>query len=200
MRMKVTGRQIDVGDSLPKHVEEKILAVVTKYADEPLETEATFSRDAAKNYRSEVTVKLSTGLTIQAEGRAADIYPAFEQAAARVEKQVRRHKRRLKAHSTRRKGGVNRLEPATSFILTAYGDDEAPDALEGEAALQPVVVAEAKSSIPSLTVGEAVLQMEMADEAVLMFRNEAHGELNVVYRRPDGHIGWIDPKGAAQGR
>ena len=200
MRMKVTGRHIDVGDSLPKHVEEKVLDIVTKYADEPLETVATFSRDAAKTYRSEVSVQLSTGLTIQAEGRAPEIYPAFDQAAARIEKQLRRHKRRLKAHSTRRMGGVNRIEAATSFILTAYGDDEAAGAPDGEAALQPVIVAEAKSSIPSLTVGEAVLQMEMADEAVLMFRNEAHGELNVVYRRADGHIGWIDPKGVAQGR
>lgn len=198
MRMKVTGRQIDVGDSLPKHVEEKILDLVTKYADEPLETTAVFSRDAARNYRCECSVQLATGLTIQAEGRASEIYPAFDQAAGRIEKQVRRHKRRLKAHSTRRAGGVNRVE-ATSFILTPYGDDEAEDALDGAAALQPVIVAESKSSIPSLTVGEAVLQMEMADESVLMFRNEAHGELNVVYRRADGHIGWIDPKGAGRG-
>lgn len=198
MRIKVTGRQFDVGESLPQHVEEKILDLVAKYADKPLETTAIFSRDAAKTYRCECSVQLSTGLTIQAEGRSPDIYPAFEQAADRVEKQLRRHKRRLKAHSTRRSGGVNRVE-ATSFILTPYGDDEAHDALDGAAALQPVIVAETKSSIPSLTVGEAVLQMEMADESVLMFRNEAHGELNVVYRRPDGHIGWIDPKGARQG-
>lgn len=193
MRMKVTGRHIDVGDSLPKHVEEKILALVTKYADEPLETVAIFSRDAAKNYRCECAVQLSTGLSIQAEGRAPEIYPAFEQAAGRIEKQLRRHKRRLKAHSTRRSGGVNRAEAAT-FILTPYADDEEGVGAEAEA-LQPVIVAERASTIPSLTVGEAVLQMEMADDVVLMFRNEAHGELNVVYRRADGHIGWIDPKG-----
>lgn len=188
MRYQITGKQIDIGEALQTHVRHEMSEVVGKYAERPTDANVVFSKDAHEHV-CEAIVHLSTGLTAQAKASATDIYAAFEKCNERMEKQLRRYKRRLKNHHRERTEPVASLGAAT-YILDAseQPEDSEPDTL------QPIIVAEMETKIPSVSVGEAVMQMELAHAPVLVFRNEGHGGLNVVYRREDGNIGWIDPK------
>ena len=187
MHIKVNGKQIDIGDALRAHVEDKLTAGVKKYSSRTVDAVVTFSRDAHM-YKCDCSVNLSTGLHAQAQASAGDVYAAFDQAAERLEKQLRRYKRRLKDHHARRAEPIIRAEYAER-VIAAADDDESNEPSD----LQPIIIAETRTNIPSLTVGEAVMQMEVADHAFLVFQNEAHGGVNIVYRRPDGNVGWVDP-------
>ncbi|MBP7242869.1 ribosome-associated translation inhibitor RaiA [Amaricoccus sp.] len=189
MRIQVSGKQIDVGESLKLHVEEKVSALCGKYADRAVEAVVIFSRDRHE-FVADSSVHLPTGLTAQAKARAGEIYASFDSAIERLEKQLRRYKRRLKDHNRNREFPIEAVD-APSYIL-ASGEEHADDA-EPET-LQPIIVAEMETRVPFLSVGEAVMQMELAGAAMLVFRNDAHGGVNVVYRRDDGNIGWIDPR------
>ncbi|MEP1933328.1 MAG: ribosome-associated translation inhibitor RaiA [Paracoccaceae bacterium] len=187
MRYQITGKQIDIGDALQTHVKDELNDAVNKYAERPTDANVVFSRSASE-FVCESTVHLSTGLTAQAKGHAHEIYAAFDACREKMEKQLRRYKRRLKDHHRDRAVPVE-LSGASSYILASEKDvDEA----EPES-LQPMIVAEMEMQIPSLSVGEAVMQMELAGAPVLVFRNENKNGVNVVYRRDDGNIGWIDP-------
>ncbi|MDV4144591.1 MULTISPECIES: ribosome hibernation-promoting factor, HPF/YfiA family [Shimia] len=187
MRYQITGKQIDIGDALQTHVKDELSAVVSKYAERPTDANIVFSK-SAHEFVCEATVHLSTGLTAQAKAHATEIYGAFDGCAQKMEKQLRRYKRRLKDHHKERAEPVELLG-ASSYILASEGESEQaePDTL------QPMIIAEMETKIPSLSVGEAVMQMELAGVPVVVFRNEAKNGLNVVYRREDGNIGWIDP-------
>lgn len=189
MHIQVNGKQFDVGESLRTHVEDRVLAAVTKYSENPIDGVVTFSRDGHEIV-CDATAHLSTGLHAKAKGRAGDPYAAAEGACDRLEKQLRRYKRRLKDHHK------TRAEPIAAFDAPAYvlqpdpeEEPETPPEREGE----PMVIAEMRQRIQSLTVGEAVMQMEMAGEPFLLFNNDSHGGLNVVFRRSDGNVGWVDP-------
>lgn len=189
MRYQVTGKQIDIGESLRVHVEEELGEVVRKYAERPTDANIVFSRDAGE-FVCEATVHLSTGLTTQAKAHAFEIYESFDKCRDKIEKQMRRYKRRLKDHHRNRESPIESL-PASAYILAANQDDAA--GAEEPESLQPIIVAEMKTQIKSLSVGEAVMQMELDGAPVLVFKNERSEDLNVVYRREDGNIGWIDP-------
>lgn len=189
MRIQVSGKQIDIGQALHTHVEDRVEAVVGKYAERAVESVVTFSRDRHE-FCADASVHLTTGLTVQAKSRADEIYASFEGAMDRMEKQLRRYKRRLKDHHRAREFPIEAIG-APSYIL-ASGDEQADDS-EPET-LTPVIVAEMETKVPNFSVGEAVMQMELAGAALLVFRNDAHGGVNVVYRRDDGNIGWIDPR------
>ncbi len=189
MRIQVSGKQIDIGEALSTHVETKVTDVVEKYAERAVEAIVTFSRDRHE-FITDTAVHLANGLTVQAKGRADEIYASFEGSIDRMEKQVRRYRRRLKTHHRNRENPIE-ATGAPSYIL-ASGDEHIDD-VEPET-LQPVIVAEMETPVPYLSVGEAVMQMELAGAGMLVFRNDAHGGVNVVYRRDDGHIGWIDPR------
>lgn len=187
MRYQISGKQIDIGDALQTHVKQELGDAVDKYAERPTDALVVFSRNAHE-FVCEATVHLSTGLTAQAKAHANEIYAAFDGCRDKMEKQLRRYKRRLKDHHRERSQPVE-LSGASSYILAgteSTGESE-PDTL------QPMIIAEMETKIPSLSVGEAVMQMELAGAAVLVFRNEKTGGLNVVHMRDDGNIGWIDP-------
>ena len=187
MRYQITGKQIDVGQALQTHVETELGAVIDKYAERPTDANIIFSK-SANEFVCEAIVHLSTGLTTQAKAHAHEIYTAFDQCSEKMEKQLRRYKRRLKDHHKDRSIPVE-IEQASAYILAseAATDDSEPDSL------QPIIVAEMETKFPSLSVGEAVMQMELAGAPVLVFRNDGKKGINVVYRRDDGNIGWIDP-------
>lgn len=188
MRYQISGKQIDIGTALQTHVEQELGGIVQKYAERPTDALVVFSRNAHE-YVCESTVHLSTGLTAQAKAHATEIYAAFDSCGEKMEKQLRRYKRRLKDHHRERAQPVE-LSGAASYILA---NQEANDEDEPET-LTPLIVAEMETKIPSLSVGEAVMQMELAGAPVLVFHNEKHGSINVVYRREDGNVGWVDPK------
>lgn len=185
MRYQISGKQIDIGNALQTHVKTELQETVTKYAERPTNANIVFSKSASE-FVCEATVHLSTGLTVQAKGQAHEIYAAFEACRAKMEKQLRRYKRRLKDHHRDHVEPVE-LYGASSYILASETETSEPETL------QPIIVAEMETQIPSLSVGEAVMQMELAGAPVLVFRNESKNGVNVVYRRDDGNIGWIDP-------
>lgn len=187
MRYQISGKQIDIGAALTSHVESELGTTVEKYAERPTNAIVVFSK-SGHEYVCEATVHLSTGLTAQAKGHATEIYAAFDACSEKMEKQLRRYKRRLKDHHKDRAEPVE-LFGASSYILAAGGADEIAE----PETLQPIIVAEMQTKIPSLSVGEAVMQMELAGAPVLVFRKQGQDGVNVVYRRDDGNIGWIDP-------
>ncbi|OSP54688.1 ribosome hibernation-promoting factor, HPF/YfiA family [Pseudoruegeria sp. SK021] len=187
MRYQISGRQIDIGEALQTYVKDAVNGIVEKYAERPTDAMIVFSKQA-QEYQCEATVHLSTGLTAQAKARAFEIYAAFDQCSEKLEKQLRRYKRRLKDHHKERAQPVEASGGSTYVIAAGdYDGENEPDTL------QPVIVAEMETKIPSISVGEAVMQMELAEASVLVFRNEKTDGLSVVYRRDDGNIGWIDP-------
>ncbi|SOC15063.1 ribosome hibernation-promoting factor, HPF/YfiA family [Rhodobacter maris] len=188
MRYQISGKQLDVGEALQTHVKTELGETVDKYMQRPTDAAVVFSR-TAHEYVCEITVHLSTGLNASAAGRAGDVYAAFEACREKMDKQLRRHKRRLKDHHR------DRVEPvefgAAGLYVLAAEEDESE--AEGDS-LAPVIVAEMETKVPTISVGEAVMQMELSSKPLLVFRNEKHGGVNVVYRRDDGHVGWIDPR------
>ena len=191
LKYQISGKQIDIGDALSTHVEDNLGAVVGKYAERPTDAQVVFSRDRHE-YVCEAVVHLSTGLTAQARAHATEIYAAFDMCSDKMEKQLRRYKRRLKNHHRQREEPVEAMA-AAAYVLQSSAHDAEDNEPED---LQPIIVAEMETSVPSLSVGEAVMQMELAGAPVLVFRNDRHDGLNVVYRREDGNIGWIDPRQA----
>jgi ribosomal subunit interface protein len=187
MRYQITGKHIDIGSALQTHVQDELGSVVQKYAERPTDANIVFSKNAHE-FVCEATIHLSTGLTAQAKAHATEIYAAFDGCAEKMEKQLRRYKRRLKDHHKDRAEPVELLN-ATSYTL-ANSDDDVESEPEG---LQPMIIAEVETKIPSLSVGEAVMQMELAGANFLVFRNEGKQSINVVYRREDGNFGWIEP-------
>lgn len=190
MRYQISGKQIDIGEALQTHVQTELGEVLSKYAGRPTDANVVFSK-SGHEFVCEAVVHLSTGLTAQAKGHATEIYAAFDSASEKMEKQLRRYKRRLKDHHKERSQPVE-LSDAGSYILASNSesDDNEPEGVSS------MIVAEMETKIPSLSVGEAVMQMEIADAPVLVFRNEGNSGINVVYRREDGNIGWIDPRNA----
>jgi len=187
MRYNISGKQIKIGQSLQSHVKTELGTVAAKYAERPTAATIVFSK-SAHEFVCEASVHLSTGLTAQAKAHATEIYAAFDACCQKMETQLRRYKRRLKAHHRRRSEPVEHFDASAYILNSEETDDDS-----AREPLQPVIVAEMNTKIPSLSVGEAVLQMELAESSVLVFRNESKNELNVVYRRDDGNIGWIDP-------
>jgi len=187
MRYQISGKQIDIGAALQTQVENELGAVIEKYAGRPTDAHIVFSRDAHE-FVCESTIHLSTGITASARAAANEIYASLDSCVEKLDKQLRRYKRRLKDHHRERTQPVE-LEMASTYILAseAGSDDSEPDTL------QPMIIAEMETRIPSLSVGEAVMQMELAGSPVLVFRKEGSNGVNVVYRREDGNIGWIDP-------
>ncbi|ETD77942.1 ribosome hibernation-promoting factor, HPF/YfiA family [Rhodobacter capsulatus] len=188
MRYQISGKQLDVGEALQTHVKTELGETVDKYMQRPTDATVVFSR-TSHEYFCEITVHLSTGLTASAAGRAGEVYAAFEACREKMDKQLRRHKRRLKDHHRERVTPVE-FDAAGLYVLAAEDDETEPD---GDS-LAPVIVAEMETKVPTISVGEAVMQMELSTKPLLVFRNEKHGGVNVVYRRDDGNVGWIDPR------
>lgn len=187
MQYQISGKQIDIGEALQTHVKAELGAILEKYAGRPTEASVVFSK-SGHQFVSEAVVHLSTGLTIQAKGQDHEIYAAFDSAIEKMDKQLRRYKRRLKDHHKERSQPVE-LSSGGSYILAAT--EETDEAAETNDA--PVIIAEMEAKIPEISVGEAVMQMELSDAPVVVFRNEKTSGINVVYRRDDGNVGWIDP-------
>ncbi|PIE07886.1 MAG: ribosomal subunit interface protein [Rhodobacterales bacterium] len=191
MKFQISGKQMDIGEALSTHVQQELTGVVEKYAQRPTDAQVVLSKNAHE-FACEAVVHLSTGLTVQASARATEVYAAFDECAEKMDKQLRRYKRRLKDHHKDRVNPVEVLGGA-SYILAAGDEGESAE----PATLQPMIIAEMEARVPTVSVGEAVMQMELANAPVLVFRNEKTDGVNVVYRREDGNIGWIDPGATA---
>jgi ribosomal subunit interface protein len=196
MQVLVTGKQIDVGDSLRGHVAATTTAIVERYFDRAIEAHVVFCRERHL-ILSDISVHAGRGLLVQCHGESSDAYIAFDSAVERLDKQLRRYKRRLRNHHKPGKDASD-AQAAIDYVLAPVADEEAkPPGGDDD---QPLVIAEMRTSIPQLSVSEAVMRLDLADLPALMFRNSAHGSLNLVYRRRDGNVGWVDPDLSPQTR
>ncbi len=189
MQITVSGKQIDLSDALRERVTRELADITGKYFEHAQDARVSFAKSRL-GFLCDISLHAGRGLTMRGEAEAADAYLAFDKAATNVGKRLRRYRRRVNEHA-RTVAHRTRPEAARQLILAAESEDHEEHETEPHAA--PVVVAETTTEIAHLTVSEAVMRMELADHPVLMFRDATSGVLNVVYRRPDGNIGWIDP-------
>lgn len=193
MTLRISGKQMDIGEAFRARIEERIGEALGKYFDggssgHVTVSKATVSKTGAR-FSADCTLHLDTGLTLQTTGTAAEPMPAFESAADRLEKRLRRYKRRLKSHSA----GTQATTDIAYRVVAGFDEDEDEEVSDDYA---PAIVAESSMALKTMSVASAVVELDAKDSPVLVFRNPASQGVNVVYRRPDGNIGWID-SGAA---
>jgi ribosomal subunit interface protein len=187
MSLRISGKNLDIGDALRGQIEGRIGEAVAKYFDGGHTGHVTVEREGP-GFKTECAIHLDTGIVLQAVGRAVDPHLSFDLAADRIEKRLRRYKRRLREHHHTKRAET---EPAASYVLADFAEEE-----EVAADYNPTIIAEETTSLETLTVGGAVIAMDLSEAPVVVFRHAGHGGINVVYRRNDGHIGWIDPSRA----
>ncbi len=189
MDIQVSGKNIELGDALQSHVTDRLADGVRKYFDRGAAATVTFAREK-REVECDLTTHLASGVFLAAHGRASDAYGAFEESLEKLEKRIRRYKRRLKDHHTNVKDPLP-AQNASYYLLEPLKDEETDDQINGDPA--PVIVAESQTTLREMTVGAAVMQLDLAEQPAIVFKNAAHGRINVVYRRRDGNIGWVDP-------
>jgi ribosomal subunit interface protein len=192
MQLTVSGKQLDLSDALRVHVEQHLDVITNKYFDHALEAQVTFSK-ARSFFTCDINVHAGRGITVRGEGEAGDAHAAFDDAAEHIATRLRRYRRRVSDHARDQAPRV-KPEPARQVVLSGDVAPEPEMPLNETEALHATIIAESDAPIETLCVRDAVMRMDLAYQQVLMFRNSKSGHLNVVYRRPDGHVGWIDPK------
>lgn len=185
MTIQVTGKNLDVGMALRGYVQERITHTVEKYIGRQPAGHVRIEKEHGE-FRTNCTIHLWQGMSLEAHGAAPDAYQSADRACERLEKRVRRYTRKVKRH-----GGLQTTRKETQardYILQSplEGQEESDED-------NPIVIAEVETVVHEMTVSDAVMQMDLSDRAFVVFRNASHGEINVVYRRDDGNIGWIDP-------
>jgi ribosomal subunit interface protein len=190
MSFRVSGKNIDVGDALRSRINERIAEATAKYFDGGFSGHVTVGKEGF-GFRTECVIHLDSGIVLEAQAMAADAYASADQVAVRIEKRLRRYKRRLKNHQTAPNGASSEPRPiqAPSYVIAAP-EHEHDDELTG---FDPVIIAESTTALKRLSVSDAVMELDLTGVAVVVFRHAGHGRVNLVYRRGDGHIGWIDP-------
>lgn len=194
MDITVHGKHLDVGEALTTHIQEKIEDICEKYFDNAAFATITMSKEGHGHNEIKANILIKGGKNIDAESEATefDPYVAFDSAAAKAAKQLRRYKRRLRDHHNRKHHTVEEeLMKARNYVLADQPDEN--DNEEAEGNQEPIVIAEMTTHIETLSVSDAVMRMDLGNEPAYMFRNAKTDNINVVYRRKDGNIGWIDP-------
>jgi ribosomal subunit interface protein len=192
MHIAVSGKQLDVGESLREHVESRIQEAVHKYLERVTAADIVISKESHL-FRADIVVNTGThaGIPIKASGQASDVYAAFEAAEMKIEKQLRRYKRKITNHHKGNGPEAGEMpEPMKGKKYVISNADEHISEMEDA----PLVIAEKSTDIQTLTVSEAVMRMDLSDLPALMFFNSANGRVNVIYKRQDGNISWVDPE------
>jgi putative sigma-54 modulation protein len=190
MPFRVSGKNIAIGEALRARVNQRIAEATAKYFDGGYSGHVTIGKDGF-GFRTDCVIHLDSGTMLEVVAVAGDAYASADQAAERIEKRLRRYKRRLKDRQAARTDGHPAEEgiDAPSYVIAAPEHD----AEEEITAFNPVIIAESTTTLKRTSVSEAVMQLDLTGTTVVLFRNAGHGRINLVYRRPDGHIGWIDP-------
>lgn len=195
MPFRVSGKNIDIGDALRGRVNQRIAEATAKYFDGGYSGHVTIGKDGF-GFRTECVVHLDSGIVLEADAIAGDAYSSADQAAERIEKRLRRYKGRLKDRQAARLDGQGieqaidqNVVAAPSYVIAAPEQDTDEEITE----FNPVIIAESTTALKRMSVSDAVMQLDLTGTAVVVFRHAGHGRVNLVYRRADGHIGWIDP-------
>lgn len=187
MKLSVKGKQIDVGDALRTHVKTNLEEAIGRYFGDSMDATVTFSRDAHL-FRADILMHGGRGVLLQSTASAEQPYPAFDSAIIKLSNRLRRHKTKIKQRQHDASLEMGEALTANAFVIHGDGQDN-----EEEVADNPTIVAEMTTPVETLTVGEAVMRLDLGDLPALLFRNRGHGGLNMIYRRQDGNIGWVDP-------
>ena len=186
MEIRVAGHQVDTGEALRTHVADRMNAMSDKYVSRTIAANVTFGRGPYDHFSCDIVAPVAQGLVLKASNRAQDAHVAFEGAALKIERQLKRYMSRLRE----RRGGDAQVEENAAYTVFAPPqDDEAP------APEAPAIVAETRVDIPEASVSDAVMMLDLRNTNALMFRNSRSGAFNMVYRRDDGTIGWVEPTG-----
>ena len=193
MTLRISGKSINVGDALRSRVSERTDEVLRKYFDGNYSGHITLSKDGY-GFRTDCSLHLDSGITLEADSNAADAYASADQALVMIEKRLRRYKSRLKDRSARKTYAANAALAdidAPSYVIEApaEGDEEVT-------AYSPVIIAEATTSLKRLSVSEAVMELDLTGAACIVFQHGSSGRVNIIYRRTDGNVGWVDPPAA----
>lgn len=190
MEIRVSGHQVDTGDALRVHVEDRLQALAEKYFARSISANVTFGQGPHGSFACDIVAHVMQGVILKGSGQGAEAHPAFDQAAERIESQLRRYMRRLK----NRHNGPAVAEIASDAGYTVFQN---PPEEEEAAADNPLVIAETRVDVPEASVSDAVMMLDLRNTNALLFKNSGTGSFNMVYRRNDGTIGWVEPQRAA---
>jgi ribosomal subunit interface protein len=185
--LRVSGKNIDIGEALRTRVNQRIVDATAKYFDGGFSGHVTIGKEGF-GFRTECVIHLDSGILLEADAHAVDAYASADQAAQRLEKRLRRYKRRLRNHQVARQGERASIE-APSYVIASLDQVDEENITEWN----PVIIAESTTALKRLSVSDAVMELDLTGVPVVVFRHAGHGRVNLVYRRADGHIGWIDP-------
>ena len=188
MHLNIHGKQVDIGAALREQTESKLETLIEKHFPAGWSATVTYSKEAG-DFRCDAYVHLNSGMNLQASATANTAYTALEGTSNRLEKRLRRYMRRLKDHHAAQETPIETVAAPAYVIEANVETDETPE----PESLEPVIIAEMSADVKSLTVGEAVMQLDLQDTPAILFQNRGNGRLNMVYKRNDGNIGWIDP-------
>jgi ribosomal subunit interface protein len=191
MSFRVSGKNIDIGEALRTRVSSRVAEAVDKYFHGGYSGHVTVGKEAF-GFRTECIVHLDSGIILQSDAMAGDAYSSADEAASRIEKRLSRYKRRLKDRHVARANGRH-AEALSAIDAPSYVIEAPHEEADESAEFNPVIIAETTTVLRSMSVSDAVLELDMTGVPVVVFRHAGHGRMNLVYRRPDGHIGWIDP-------
>lgn len=188
MDIRISGHQMDTGTALQEHAADRLGTIVDKYFDRALSSHVTFGKAPAGAFTCDIITHVMQGLILKAQGSAQDAHVALDDAAAKIEKQLRRYKRRL--NDRHEQTSHSRAEEEAAYTIFAVEDDTEQEII----ADAPLVIAETRVDIPTATVADAVMMMDLRHTTALFFKNAGTGRHNMVYRRADGSIGWVEPR------
>jgi ribosomal subunit interface protein len=190
MTLRISGKSISVGDALRSRVSERTDEVLRKYFDGNYSGHITLSKDGF-GFRTDCSLHLDSGITLEADSNATDAYASADQALVMIEKRLRRYKSRLKDRSARKTYAANAALAdidAPSYVIEAPAESD-----EEVTTYSPVIIAEANTSLKRLSVSEAVMELDLTGAACIVFQHGSSGRVNIIYRRTDGNVGWVDP-------
>ena len=188
MKLTIEGHQVQMSPALNERVADKLDGIFEKYFGDAVSAQVLFRR-AGPGFSAHIETHVGRHIHLSSDGQAGDAYSAFDLSATRLAKRLRRHKRKLRDHHADLDG--RQVLEAKGFVLAAAPEEEPEEATGGQA---PAVIAETPTLIPTLSVAEAVMHLDLSDQPALMFHNAAHGGLNMIYERKDGHLAWVDPQ------
>jgi len=192
MQVQVTGKHVDVGEALRARVADELTSSIEKYFERGGGADVVVSREGAA-FKVDCAVTLASGQQLTTHGVGGDAHMAFDVALEKMDKRIRRYKRRLKDHHTQ--AAAKQAESAAYYVIRSSDlEDEGEDDDEAQSFPEPMIIAETEKPIRAMTVSMAVMELDLTEAQTIVFRNAAHGGLSVVYRRPDGNIGWVDPE------
>ena len=189
MDIRVSGHQIETGAALQSHVNDRLSAIVEKYFNRAISSQVTFGKAPAGAFSCDIVTHVMQGLILKAHGVAQDAHQALDQAAEKIDKQLRRYKRRLQDRHEQAAYSAQEEEAAYRIFAAPDADSEEAEVLD-----TPMIIAETTADIPETSVADAVMMLDLRDTNAMLFKNAGTGRHNMVYRRRDGSVGWVEPR------